>query len=200
MIQQETVTVRQEHLCRLADFCQNLETALRAAGSTPEQCLEVFRTAVFAECVGCGIQVSGEELYALSQPPSAELASAKTGRLRLGDCARNGCEAWYYRVSIAPYQQVDWPKLLAEVDAPENQGRTGGSTARWWGLLWERLVRWRMLPRIGVAFAAIVLLLLVRHWHQGGRIPLLREPEAFQVDTAPEEGKSRSGAQPQAGL
>jgi hypothetical protein len=37
---------------------------------------------------GQGTRISGKELFALSQPPTAERATAKIGRLRLGDCAR----------------------------------------------------------------------------------------------------------------
>ncbi len=190
----ETATVRQEHLCNLARFCQRLDAGLRWAGMTPEQCQATFRRAVSAECTGCGIYISGDELYALSQPPSAELASTKTGRLRLGDCARQGCEAWYYRVNLWPQSQLNWPSLLAQIDLAEEEGQKPAALPAFWGPACKRLMHSPLLPRIGIAFFVVVVLLVARHWQQGGRIPLLREPEKFQVDVAPEEESERATA------
>jgi hypothetical protein len=44
--------------------------------------------------------------------------------------------------------------------------------------------------RAGIALAALVVVLLVRQWHAGGRIPLIREPEHFRVATDPNEGEA----------
>ncbi len=183
---EELVTTRQEHLCQLAGFCKALDETLRSTGLTPEQSLQVFQIAVTAECVGCGIAISGNELFALSQPPAAERASIKTGRLRLGDCARQGCEAWHYRLAFRPQPQLDWPKLLGQVESRQRQQPVAVHPAvPLWN--WVSLLRSRKVVRLGTALAALLLLLLIRHWQQGGRIPLLHEPENFKVDILPHE-------------
>jgi hypothetical protein len=184
---QEAATTRQEHLYNLASLCQALEETLRAAGLTPEQSVQAFQTAVSAECVGCGILISGSELFALSQPPAPERASAKIGRLRVGDCARSGCKACYYLLSFQPKPQLDWPKLLAQVDARQQPKSEPQSRPNLWRLAWQDLWRTPNLLRLGLAVAVIVVLLLVVQWRHGGRIPLLREPENFRVDTVPQE-------------
>jgi hypothetical protein len=45
--------------------------------------------------------------------------------------------------------------------------------------------RRRLLGRLFVALAVASLLLLIRQWYRGGTIPLIREPENFQVDHLP---------------
>jgi hypothetical protein len=182
---QEPVT-RQEYLYNLAEFCRGLHETLLATGLTPDQTFEVFHSAVSAECLGCGILVSGEELFALAHPPSPERSTAKIGRLRLGDCARQGCQAYYYRLSFLA-QEHDWQALLAQVDARRQPAANSRRGPGFWKMA-RVLPNPALLVRVGVALAVIVVLLLVRQWHQGGGIPFVREPENFRVDPAPEEG------------
>jgi hypothetical protein len=182
----ELVIQRQEHLYRLGEFCAALRDAVAGAGFGPDEARELFRTYVAAECVGCKIHVSGEELFALSQPPAPEYASAKTGRLRRGDCARQGCDAYYYQVSFMHYAQIDWPTILCQVDRIRSVASSkplvvNPRPAAWWSLMSAR-----MLGKAVALTSVLLFLLLLRQLHQGGRIPLLREPEHFQVDVAPE--------------
>lgn len=173
---------RQEHLQRLYPFCQGLDKALAQAGLPPEKSLEVWRAGVAAECVQCGINVSGKELFALSRPPSAELDSAKISRLRLGDCARKGCTSYYYRLTFRPFQELDWPEILGQAETIEHEppeqmpGKPALSTR---GLL----IFWSVpaARRVGGALLLVLLVLIVRQWYIGGRIPFLHEPEKFQA-------------------
>jgi hypothetical protein len=188
---QETAIVRQEEIRKLEPFCRALAEALRGGGLGPEHVVAAWRAGVAAECTRCGISVSGDELFALSQPPAEEHASAKIGRLRLGDCARSGCESYHYQLTFKVHGELDWGDLLlqAEVLQQEQGHPTGGnavqrpvdsSLAR---LLWTS----RRARRLWTALAAVLLLLLIRQWYLGGRIPLIREPEHFRVDPAPGE-------------
>ncbi len=188
---QETAIVRQEEIRKLEGFCRALAEALRRGGLGPENVVAAWRAGVAAECTRCGISVSGDELFALSQPPAAEHASAKIGRLRLGDCARNGCESYHYQLTFKLHGQPDWAALLLQGEAirQEQEHPAGGdgvhrradsSLAR---LLWTS----RRARRLWIALAAFLLLMLVRQWYLGGRIPLIREPEDFRVDPAPQE-------------
>src|SRR5262245_52532268 len=107
MISQLAIT-RQQYLYNIATFCRMLDESLRVAGFTSQQCSELFDTCISAECCRCSIKVSGEELFALTQPPAAERATAKIGRMRLGDCARKDCSGCYYNFVFAPRPQLDW--------------------------------------------------------------------------------------------
>jgi len=178
----DSVLTRQEHLQKLNTFCRALDKALARAGVVPRKSLEAWREAVGAQCVQCGIEVSGQELLALSQPPSAELDSAKICRLRLGDCARKGCTSYYYRLTFRPYLEVNWPEILAQAEtikdepaeqAPSKPARSTPGLSILWHL--------PAISRIGGVFLLVLLFLILRQWYIGGRIPLLREPQKFQA-------------------
>jgi hypothetical protein len=187
---QESPIVRQERLQNLARFCEALVEALKRAGTGAEAAAHVIQRSVSARCVGCEILISGLELFALSQPPSPEHASPKIGRLRLGDCARQTCEAYDYRLTFQPDPLVDWNKILADADAIVNAPPTESAPARTGPVLPHWLLR-GVSRRIWIPVTAAVLLLLLRQWYVGGRIPLVREPEKFRVDPDPQEGSGR---------
>jgi hypothetical protein len=177
---------RQEPLQSLASFCQALDGVFARAGLTPEQAQEVWRLGIAAECVTCRIHVYGEELYALSQPPSEKYANAKLGRMRLGDCARQGCNSYSYRLTFYPYANLDWQALLARLDAQGQATDQPGAQESTIRHAWRRLLQSPKARHAILGLVLIVLLLGVRQWYIGGRIPLLREPQKFQV--APESG------------
>jgi hypothetical protein len=183
----DQLPTREEHLQKLESFCKSLDGLFARAGLTPEQSEEVWRVGVAAQCVQCGIHVYGEELHALSQPPSEKYATAKLGRLRLGDCARQGCNSYYYRLTFYPYGDLDWRALLASLDGKAEE--TGKKTAEesMFQHGWKLLVRSPAAQRVALGLVLVMLLLVVRQWRIGGRIPLLREPQKFQV--APESGQ-----------
>src|SRR5512144_1325961 len=112
----EVLTTRKEYLLVLEPFCRALHQALLDSGADHQLAANAMRISVSAECVGCQIQVSGEELFALSQPPSAEHATAKIGRLRLGQCARQGCDACYYRLEFRAHPPFVWHAVLARAE------------------------------------------------------------------------------------
>jgi len=183
---QESMIVREEHLLKLAPFCRALGEAIDRSGLAVEQPMEVWREAVTAHCARCGIVVSGEELFALSQPPG-DNPIAKIRRLGLGDCARPGCESYFYQLTFRAHAPLDWAALLAEAEAiqterarPTSRKLTTTDLAR--GLLQCGLTR-----RAALALGLLLLLLLIRQWRVGGRIPFLREPERFHVTPALEE-------------
>ena len=175
---------RQENLLKLRVFCQALFEAAQRAGMKAEEVSAAFRASLSAECVHCGQQVSGEELLALAHPATEDLTT-KVNRLRLGDCARQGCESYFYRVTFQPQPSMDWSKLIHEAEALEPQLAQASSGRPKPGLgLW--------IPnKVLVALAGLVLLLFLRQWYMGGRIPFIREPEKFRVDPAPEAGATQ---------
>ncbi len=176
--------VREEHLQKLAPFCRALGEALKQAGLASDQAEAVWRTSVTGECVLCGIRVTGDELSALTRSPDKD-PSEKIERLRLGDCARRGCDSFYYRLTFQTHPPLDWTKVLAQVetinDVPAEEAPDEATDAT----VPERPARSGLVRRLCIAVAIVVVLLLARQWYLGGRIPLVREPEHFKVDPAP---------------
>jgi len=88
-----TILSRREYLQTLEAFCEALQAALGRVGLVSDEAFELWRTCLTAYCLQCGIEITGEELFALSQPPSAERSSSKIGHRRLGYCARKSCKS-----------------------------------------------------------------------------------------------------------
>jgi hypothetical protein len=183
---EESVIIREEHLLKLAPFCQALGEACSRSGLAPDQVLGLWRAALTAQCTQCGIPISGEELFALSQPPG-DNPSPKIRRLRLGDCARPGCESYFYRLTFRAPPPLGWPDLLARAEAIQGELEQPGSAKPSTADFARHFLRCGLTRRAAIALAALLLLLLIRQWYAGGRIPLVREPEHFRVAPAPEE-------------
>jgi len=190
---EEPVIIRQEHLLKLAPFCQALGEALSRSGLTPDQALGVWRAALTAQCTRCGIPISGEELFALSQPPG-DNPSPKVRRLKLGDCACVGCESYFYLLTFRAQPPLDWPGLLAKAEAIQAELARPLAAQRWTAALAKGFLQSGLTRRAALALALLLLLLLIRHWHTGGAIPWLREPEHFRVAPAPEEPHPSPGS------
>lgn len=182
--------LRQESVGVLPSLAGILTRGLVDLGLEPARAEAAVRDGVSAECVLCGMRVSGPELLALAtspaSPASPAAAAPKLDRLRLGYCARSGCDSHFYRVRLEPLDGVPWPRLMPEgrfspeepVEAPDEAQQ-------------EREVRHRAgLRRLAVRSAASLgvlgLLLLARHVYLGGTIPYLREGERFRVDVYPD--------------
>lgn len=171
---------KQVPLVRVKAFCRSLEAALAERYAEADREV-VWRRYVSAECPQCGIPVCGEELRALAFPPRAELASAKTGRMRLGDCARRGCNAWHYDVHFWMQEKIDWPAVFEAAEKPAvTEAAPALSVAPGWLLGLQKLAI-QYGPRVGMVACLFVGLWLARQLYQGGRIPFFREPERFTI-------------------
>jgi hypothetical protein len=112
------LTLRQEPLVELEEFCRALREALNLDRLRPAELLDALRVGSAAECTECGFHLTGEELLELSEPASpVDTASSDFGRLRLGHCARKDCDSFYYRLTFRCMPQLDWRKLLPRIDA-----------------------------------------------------------------------------------
>jgi hypothetical protein len=112
------LTLRQEPLLELEEFCRALRKALNLDRLRPGELLDALRVGSTAECTECGFHLTGEELLELSDPASpVESSSSDFGRLRLGHCARKDCDSFYYRLTFQCMPQLDWRKLLPRIDA-----------------------------------------------------------------------------------
>ena len=177
--------VRVEHLQELTPWLNALNESLSADGLTHEKRKELMRATVLAECVQCGIHVPGEDLFALSQPDENTSGKPKICRLRLGDCARNGCKSLYYRVTFISGPRIDWLAALQKTENPPQKPSDESAGGTWEAVKSALPVKARISWRFWAVVAVITLVLVARQLYYCGRIPLIREPENFRVDTAP---------------
>lgn len=184
-----TVVCRQ-HVQHVAPFCRALRKQLERAGLNQEQVEAVFETSVSAECIGCQIPLGGGELLKLSHEQLAESAHPKLKRLHLGFCARQGCEACYYRLSFRTYPRIDWGKTLADLKPFELSGEPASATDALCGPRENLLAAMNaVIPRRAWFVATgLVILWMFHQWYVGGRIPILREPEHFRVTPGSDAG------------
>jgi hypothetical protein len=111
---------------------------------------------------------------------------AKLERLRIGYCARDGCEADYYEFHLGEFPGVDWDvvtrrtndlSIAAEAAAKDETKRQARR---------KRVRRWQ---RLGSGVLAIVLLIVLRFVVQHGRLPFAKKPPKYQIDPASVGGK-----------
>jgi hypothetical protein len=181
----ESFLERQEHVQNLSRFSQRLAGALGQSAPGPDQLRPALCAAVSGECVQCGIRITGEELIELSQPAETAESNPKIARLRQGYCARNHCDSYYYRLTFRTHPDLDWTMLLSRADSLNEAQALPAAVEEDTNKTTPGVGRRRLVGRIFVALAVVSLLLLVRQWYRGGRIPLIREPENFQVDHLP---------------
>lgn len=168
---------RQEHINHLPDFLRGVVASAGAAQN--EKVRGALADALSAECVGCGVGLSGAELLELVEGSGD---NPKLKRLRMGDCARQSCSSFFYVVRGAEHPELNWPSILGEeqkasAEQQEAQAQVQRSAVR--------TRKGQVVKRVAIGVAIVVVLLMIRQWYVGGRIPLIREPEQFQVDRLP---------------
>jgi hypothetical protein len=180
---QETFLVREEPIERLERVVFALAEACREYGVAQEKTRAALSAALAAECVVCGMRVTGEELLALAQLPSALETSSRIKWLRLGCCARNGCDSRAYALKFHTHPGLDWNEFLSkmqtahaeEAPAPETETESEPETLP---------KNQRRGLQIALAIAIAILLFMIHQKYRGGRIPFIREPEHFRVTPA----------------
>ena len=168
--------VSQMTIKELAEFSRSLAQTISKQPEA-DRVRAAIDTALSAECVQCGIRLSGSELLKFEEESSDD---ARVERLRVGYCARNGCESLFYRVTCAPHPQINWPGLLNpahELTADEKAAAIALDRKRAIAKL-----RNRTFVRVGIAVAALLIVFVIRQIYLGGSIPFVREAEDFKVD------------------
>jgi hypothetical protein len=168
--------VSQMTIKEMADFSRNLAQTI-SGQPEPDKLRAAIDQALNAECVQCKIRLSGSELLKFADDTSDD---ERVERLRLGYCARNGCESHFYRVICSPHPQVNWPGLLdptynlhAEEKSSAELAKKKASLKNW---------RDKAVVRVAIGVAVLVIVFLARQLYLGGSIPFVREPEDFHVD------------------
>jgi hypothetical protein len=180
-----TPLTRQEPLQTLPAFCAALVAALQPDGPAGERLRPALDAALAAECVLCGITLTGTELLAVGTPASEPPGDdPKTTRLRQGYCARKDCTSYFYRLRFTPHPDIDWARALAQAEVAKTDPREEVQVEAVALAAARRAVRWRLGGRLLAGLTVLALLWLLRQWYIGGTIPLLREPEHFTADPA----------------
>jgi len=181
---------REEQIKELIDFSGDLAAAVRHQKNGKQESTITVDDLLFAECTVCNLRVPGDELFKVGEPPDSSEASAPVKRLRLGYCAHVGCESYIYRISFRDGAGVDWTMAfqhIKELSDARKQAMAGGAEVE------RRKVavnRRKYAGRLLLGAGIILILLAIRQWYLGGRIPFLREPEKFHVGTS--QGASQS--------
>ena len=85
--------------------------AVKASGLSAAELSTVFSQHVSAECLQCGIQVTGAELGQLAlASPEASPSEPRLARLHQGYCARKDCDSYYYRLLFVEHPKIDWTR------------------------------------------------------------------------------------------
>ena len=176
---QESSLSREERIGAVLEFSGVLAETLQAMEETGGKISPTVRAAFSAECVMCGSCVTGEELLAVADTSESAEVNANIERLRLGQCIRQGCDAARYRLIFQRIPGLNWRTIFERMEevtaARKETARTQSKLGGWLSAHW----------RIAVGVGLILLVLLIRQWYLGGRIPLIREPEKFRVDPLP---------------
>ncbi len=169
-----------------------LATELGAMGLGGGDIAARIETCVAAECLVCGIEVSGVELMgAALAPESGEGLSEKQRRLRLGYCARKTCQADFYTLHLRPAEGVDWNAVWDRTEAGLGE-RVAARAPRvslpvQFMRLAEPWVRELRRPVYWVVVGAVVLFLWMR---SGFRVPgISPPPRVFVVPADPPGAK-----------
>jgi hypothetical protein len=167
-------------------FATILAAQLGSVGLGGTVLTETMERCVNAQCVVCGMQVSGVDLMASALAmDQGEGLTDKQRRLRLGYCARKTCQSDFYTVRLLPVPGLDWDAAWDRADAelsgaaviPVNRTSLAVQLMQ----LIQPVVRQVCRPLPLAVLGAVGVLMWVR---SGGRIPGISPPaRVFIVPT-----------------
>jgi hypothetical protein len=171
----------------LARFFSSLGTVLIENNLTGAMLNDILTNHVSAECVLCGINITGDELGFLStSDPSQELNNPKLTRIRLGYCGRADCQSRNYSVKLLSHAALDWPEIADKASQPpaltKQPFRSQSQIDSF-----EQASR-PAVPVVSLKLilaAAIILITIIAHlWINGARIPWLQPKHVYTIDPA----------------
>ncbi|MDB6039719.1 MAG: hypothetical protein JWM99_3560 [Verrucomicrobiales bacterium] len=174
-----TGEIIQVHVNQLPDIHSSLASLLVQEYPDASHLDDLLANYIEAECVQCGIRISGEEIGKIrSLKVKGQAPEPKLMRLKRNYCARDACFSCDYRINLLPHPSVDWQKikgqLVEERTASQEKSELVTTT-------FISRPGWRVMLCVAAA-AALVLFFLLRHWITGARIPLLQKAHHYQID------------------
>ena len=166
----------QEPIQSLGCFSSLIHHAVAGANDPAGQANR-FGAAFHAECVACGIKISGEQLLKLGRDEPA--TDEKLARLQQGYCARRTCESRFYQLTCHSAPGVDWRPIFDIKDGyasgPDMLDDDEGSAP-------SRKIQPRYVVAASLALVLAVGMSVAWQLYAGGAIPLIRPAEKFVVD------------------
>jgi len=160
----------------------SLARALGETGISGGQLNEIFSTRLRAECAECGIQITGDEIVHVAvAEESTELPHPKLKRLRLGYCAREGCDSYYYRIHLEDHPGVDWTTVTEKAHQWNLAAKAAASEEE------KRRVcqkRNQQTKRVVAGLFIVIALLLISFATRHGRLPFTKKPHKYEIDPA----------------
>jgi len=92
-----------------------------------------------------------------------------------------------YRLHFGQVPELDWKMVLGQMEGAESHRLELAAAEAAAKCAAIRRDKQRTIIRFAIALGILLLVLILRQWYVGGRIPLLREPEKFRVAPLPEE-------------
>jgi hypothetical protein len=186
---------REIHLQQLRPFHESLIAALGEAGVGGMELAEILRRQVTADCVQCGVRVTGEDIAAaLAAEDAKSAANPKQARLLQHYCVRKDCPSYFYRFTFEWQAGHEWEKLLARAD----QLRTGREETKRLELQLvdtrAREARRKRLLQMAAILGAVMMLWAAWRWWITGTPPGVKAKPRYQVnpDSLPPEPVRRA--------
>jgi hypothetical protein len=156
---------------------RQLAASLWTAGLTSSRLHAVWRSSVVVSCDACGTRWSEHDLLAvLDLPEGAEPPPGRLVRLSQGYCLKPSCESRFFRITLAPNDDIDWARFLAAPGQPAasaQSAKTPSTKAP------PEETKTRPLAsgktRLALAIVGLLVALLVRHWYLHGRVPFFNQ-------------------------
>ena len=158
-----------------------LAGALTESGRSAEQLKEILARSISAECVQCGILLTGEELNRLSQAGADTVFSEnKLERVRQGYCGRRECNSYFYRLNLAAVPGLDWGQIKTKAQEKLSGGKLVEEKVE--TVLPKKAPTRLPLGKIALLLGFLFALLLLKWWYWDGSVPLLQKKTTYQVD------------------
>lgn len=163
----------------------SLIRALAERGIGSEELSQVFSTCLRLRCVRCGIQITGDEFNQMMLAETgAKLARTKLQRLKLGYCAREGCESLSYEMQLEGCDGTDGRQLLELVGRLAVAEKVAEQFAARERRALERQRRWMYTGMAMVIGGLLFVLIFVA---QNRRLPFTQKKQKYQI--APESAQ-----------
>jgi len=166
----------------LGHFHASLARALSEAGLGGPRLNEIFSTCLRVECARCAMQITNDEIEQMSlSEDSRQPLQPKLQRLRLGYCARGGCESYFYAVHMENHPDVDWEAIA------EKAGNLLAATKPTAGKKERRQpIRKRHQQTMRFAAGLLIIAVLLLSWFvaRHGRLPLTTKKHKYEIDPA----------------
>jgi hypothetical protein len=173
------ITLRVEEL---PSFNSHLGRALLETGLNPTEVSQILANAVCFSCQSCEILVKSDEMDLVAfAADSAELVHPKLKRMKVGCCAREGCDGVSYSVRMAGGAGVDWECLTAKaLEQMAQQMAADAQTA-------QQQLRKKQLDRakrIAIGLVAVLCCFALLFYWKKGRLPFIKKAPKYRIDPA----------------